>query len=366
MLAGIGASAALWSAGVFGAPLWAALPLIGGLAGYAFELRRTNKANLAIGEEVNDALRDLARDDAESRHEVIEHHRRQREWTRLMEEQVAERTTALDAVLEQIQALQAARSTAILGHSHDLKGPFAVLYSGCELLYEQRDRLEAEARSIVEDHMGAAGQARALLDRLMELARSGNEALKLTPVMLEVEPLVEILRRRVRAFALGRDIRVSSFATREAPPRIETDRLLFDRVVDNLLTNAAKYTERGSIVVELDGKPGFLTIKVSDTGRGIAPEEIARIFSPRGSDPQRRSEGSHGVGLSVVVQLMAQIGGELEVMSLPGKGTTFWAHFPVAMAADQRPRDRTKDGRRFSPEEMMGTVVKIRPPRSAP
>ena len=143
----------------------------------------------------------------------------------------------------------------------------------------------------------------------------------------------------------------SGLASRETPPRIETDLLLFDRVIDNLLTNAAKYTERGSIVIELDGKPGFLTVKVSDTGRGIEEDDVRKIFEPGGSVKETRAKYSHGVGLSVVVRLLAQIGGKLEVMSLPGMGTTFWAHFPVeiskasekAAPEDERVRDDDPD-----------------------
>jgi two-component system sensor histidine kinase EvgS len=133
----------------------------------------------------------------------------------------------------------------------------------------------------------------------------------------------------MRALVLGRDIRVSVFKTREAPEQIHIDTLVFERVIDNLFTNAAKYTERGSIVVELDGIPGFLTLKVSDTGCGIEEADIAHIFRPEGSAPERRSSHSLGIGLSVVIRLLQQIGGRLEVMSKPAQGTTFWAHFPI-------------------------------------
>jgi signal transduction histidine kinase len=112
---------------------------------------------------------------------------------------------------------------------------------------------------------------------------------------------------------------------------------VFDRVVDNLLTNAAKYTDRGSIVVEVGGVPGFLTIKVSDTGKGIESTDIERIFQAEGSDQSKRAPHSFGVGLSVVVQLLAQIGGRLDVMSKPHSGTTFWAHFPVEAQTPVRP-----------------------------
>jgi signal transduction histidine kinase len=167
-----------------------------------------------------------------------------------------------------------------------------------------------------------------LLSGLIRSASSDPQLIEVNPEPVEVQPLVERLRRRLRALVHGRDIRVSVFRTREAPDAIECDQLILDRVLDNLLTNAAKYTETGSIVVEVGGTPGFLTVKVSDTGRGIDEDKIQSIFRPAATPPADRAPRSFGVGLSVVVQLLDQIGGRIEVMSRAGRGTTFWAHFP--------------------------------------
>src|SRR6185369_5160266 len=146
-------------------------------------------------------------------------------------------------------------------------------------------------------------------------AASASDLLELMPQMLETWPLVDELRARLRALAHLPEVRVSVFAAREAPERIRTDVALFNRIVDNLLVNAASQTERGSIIVEVSGTPGFLTIKVSDTGPGLTEANLSRMFRPL----QRTVVGpSAGAGLSVVVQLLALIGGKLEVMSTPG------------------------------------------------
>jgi len=189
-----------------------------------------------------------------------------------------------------------------------------------------------------------------MLSRLMEVATHDPGFVKLTPKPVVIQPLAEVFRRRLRALVHGRDIKVTVFCTREAPDEIIVDPLVFDRVVDNLLTNAAKYTDRGSIVLELSGTPssavtvpgadngagGFLTLKLSDTGQGIAASQVDRIFRPRpASEPS--GPNSYGIGLSSVVRLLAQIGGRLDVMSKPDLGTTFWAHFPVAPAIEKKP-----------------------------
>jgi signal transduction histidine kinase len=190
------------------------------------------------------------------------------------------------------------------------------------------------------------------------MVKSGSGIVAVKPELIQTSQLVDPLRRRLAAYALGKHISTNVFATREAPPVIEMDRVVLDRVADNLLTNAVKYTEKGNVLVEIDGKPGFLTIKVSDTGRGIEEEEKARIFLPEGSDALRRAERSHGVGLSGVARLMNLVGGKIEVMSLAGKGTTFWVHFPVRM---RRP-DEKSTRPSVAPEavDIVGKVVTFR------
>jgi len=360
LLAGVAAATGLWLAGVSTIPVWALIPLLGGLVGYVFELRRTNKANLKIGDEINDALRELARDDAEARREIVDFHKREREWAQKMEQQVAERTATLQDVLDQVKRMHEEKRSVIHGFSHDLKNPFASVYGNIDYLMSFRERLPLDLREVVEDQALAASRMKQMLEDLVSLASTEAGLIRVKPERMDVPPLVDVLRRRARAFAHDRDIRVSVLSTREAPPTIITDRLVFDRVTDNLLTNATKYTERGSIVVELDGKPGFLTIKVSDTGRGIDPHEIERIFKPEGSDPKRREDGSHGVGLSVVVQLLGQIGGKLEVKSIPGRGTTFWAHFPEVLDEPDKVSGAATVKPRPSAEELIGQVVNIR------
>lgn len=350
---------------ISGSALWGSLPIIGALLGYAVSLKRMNDGNFEVSEEITEELRKHVRDNVEVRQEIEAANLRQREWSRLMEEQVAERTEALENVVQDINRMQAEQNNAIRGYSHDLKNPFFILSMITETLTNMQDKMSDEAWVLVMEQVDAVTRIQRMLDNLVAAATRKSGMIRLTIEQLSVGPLVEILRRRLKAFVHGRDIRVSVFSNREAPNAIETDRLLFDRVVDNLLTNAAKYTSKGSIVVEIDGKPGFLTLKVSDTGRGIDEANLSRIFMPGGSSPERREKWSHGVGLSVVVRLLAQIGGKLDVMSLPGKGTTFWAHFPTALQMEDETQMKKPRISKLTPEDLFLRVVKVRKPENS-
>jgi signal transduction histidine kinase len=360
--AGIGAAAALavLGSGMVLPAVKLALPALGAAVGYILDLRRTNRLNLFLGEEINGALRQLAQEDAEARRELLAIAQRQQEWVSLMEAQVADRTAVLENVVERIHKVQEQRTVTIRGFSHDLRNPLSVLRAETLLLRSAQDALGPDGAAIVDDHEHAVEQMEHLLGELMDVANAENKRTRTTSETVEIEALTERLRRRLRALVHGREIRTSVFRTREAPATIVTDVLLLDRVLDNLLTNAAKYTERGSILLEVGGTPGFLTIKVSDTGRGIEEDRLSRIFAPGGSDAATRAPRSFGVGLSVVLRLLAQIGGRLEVMSRVGQGTTFWAHFPERTAAQAGQLDEGHDEAPATHRALMERVVTIR------
>jgi len=335
----------------------AALPLLGGSIGFAIEQQRTGRANLDVGEEQNAALRAIAEEENEARRELLAMHQRQRDWTRLLEEDAVERAAGIQAVVDGIHRTQEARDRQLRGFSHDLRSPLSVIQLGTQYLSRTMRSQEQGTRDVIIELEHAVDRMQRMLEELMEAASAAAHVSQIAPERLEVEALTDRLRRRLRAIVYGRDIRVTVFRTREAPDSIEADPLLLDRITDNLLSNAAKYTERGSIVIEVDGVPDFVVLKISDSGRGIAPEEIERAFQPGGSDKNNRAADSYGLGLSVVVQLLAQIGGRLEVMSKPDVGTTFWVHVPVRARAISTPPPRREPERL---DDLVQRVVTIR------
>lgn len=342
----------------------AAFALLGLAIGHALELSRTDRSNLRVGGEINGALKALATEEGEARREILELHRRQRDWSRMLEEQTNEHAAAFERLIAGVRQSQQERESTLRGFSHDLKSPLTVLFSNGELLREAR--LGAEIDDVLDENDAALRRMAELLDELVRVATSRIHKHQIAAQPMPTSEVTDTLRRRLRALVHGRDIKTSAFRTREAPDAIRTDVQVFDRVMDNLLTNAAKYTERGSIVVELDGTPDSLVIKISDTGRGIAPEDLERTFRPGGSDESTRAKGSHGVGLSVAVGLLAQVGGRMEVMSKPASGTTFWVHFPLDLPTPDEPASGQSSERRVETfDATLGRVLTIRRMKTA-
>ena len=297
--------------------------LCGGLFGYALELRRSHRANLAMGNDAIDALRELSHEEAEARLEIVGLHDRQRRWLGLIEQQLRERSSSMNEMVDQVRRAGEDRTRALRGMSHDLRNPLMVLMTGITVLEQG-----GADRSVTEPMYESIERMTRLLEDMV--GRLGADLdVSWTHESLDVAALPAKLSARMRALVFGRDVHVEVSHLPGAPSTIRCDPMLFDRVVDNLFTNAAKYTESGSVEIVIGGTPERLTVEVSDTGRGIAPDELERIFEPGGSRQSSRKSGSLGVGLSVVVDLLAGIGGSLEVMSEPTVGTSFSAHFPV-------------------------------------
>jgi signal transduction histidine kinase len=292
----------------------------------------------------------------EARRELAALRERERQWGALVQGRSGERTSALDLARDGARDPQQDRTSALLGFSHDLRGPLQVVQFGADVV-RARCPGDAYLTGVVADMDRALQQMRRMLTDLVETAANRRATFHFASQRLDVPELAERLRRRLRALVHGRDIRTNVFVTRDAPDAIEIDPLLMDRIVDNLFTNAAKYTERGSIAVELHGMPEILVLQVTDTGCGIDPDAMGRIFEPGGSRLDARRGDSFGVGLSVVIRLLEQIGGHLEVMSKPGEGTTFWVHLPVRAQIDEHASGMRP---RTSGEVTMSPVVRIR------
>ncbi|MCC6810162.1 MAG: hypothetical protein IT381_22215 [Deltaproteobacteria bacterium] len=319
---------------------WAAIPLaelvllppLAAVLVHIVFLYRTVATNRAVELSIVSALESVVAEESAARTELLRLSETQRDWVRFLEEERAARLSAIRDVTAHFRDIESSRTAVLRGVSHDLRNPLQVIEASINFLRERFRPEDRDSVGAVDDIVWAAQQmGRLLADLNRTMAPSSTTTIR-PPEKLVVSELTERVRRRLFALVHGKDIRVSAFHTREAPVSIQLDPVIFDRLLDNLLTNAVKYTNRGSILVEFDGSPGFLVAKVSDTGRGIAHEDLERSFTAGGSREDRRASNSLGVGLSVVVQLLAEIGGRLEVMSKPDVGTTFWLHLPVQYA----------------------------------
>lgn len=211
--------------------------------------------------------------------------------------------------------------------SHELRGALVGVFTRIDALQEG---LVEDERTTFAQLERDARRLRRLVCDVHRLTEAQRPALFLDTVPIALDDLV---RDRVAAHEDQFRARSIALACATAPARVVGDPERLAQVLDNLLSNALRYTDPGGrVVVRLDARGGDAVIAVADSGIGIAPEYLARVFDRFWRAPgsrARAAEGS-GVGLAVVSELVRAHGGTVEVSSRPGDGTSFWVRLPRA------------------------------------
>jgi PAS domain S-box-containing protein len=219
--------------------------------------------------------------------------------------------------------------------SHELRTPLTVI-SGClSTVLSEWERLPSgEVQQLLRDAVLESESLSYLVENLLELARVQAQQLALYPEPTDVKTLVRGTLTKVKRQAPSHQ-----FATSipDGLQSINVDPLRIERILYNLLENAAKYSPPGSqIKVSVRVEPERLVIGVSDQGRGLSPSEQARIFSAFQRLENSRPDQVKGAGLGLLVckRLVEAHGGEIWVKSKKGKGSTFFFTLPYGKSTD--------------------------------
>lgn len=222
--------------------------------------------------------------------------------------------------------------------SHELRSPLAPISSAVQLLSLQKNenKIQQEARQIIERQVR---QLKHLVDDLLEISRITSGRVVLRQERITVSAIVEWAVEAVQPLVkeLHHELNVSM------PPEpiwLNADAARLEQVLVNLLTNAAKYTDKGGrikLTAQQEGNTAVL--RVSDTGIGISTELLPNIFDlfTQAERSLDRSQGGLGIGLSLVRQLVELHKGTVEAHSILGKGSEFIVRLPVMPAPLQLP-----------------------------
>jgi signal transduction histidine kinase/CheY-like chemotaxis protein len=258
---------------------------------------------------------------------------------RLLEEIDAHRRTdaALQSAKDQADSASQAKTRYVAGMTHELRSPLNSILGYTQILLKNAQIDDAMRETLSTMHH--SGQhMRALIDGSLELARIEAGRLRLDPVPLPLAELLEDVEGMLRPQAESKGLDFSLQMLGTAPTYVRADAKRLRQILINLLANAVRFTERGSIVLRLDFRQHVTRIDVIDTGIGIATQDQERIFLPfeRGSAGRRASESGTGLGLTITNLLTQLMGGELTVSSVAGRGSTFSVRLYLpGIASDQ-------------------------------
>lgn len=222
------------------------------------------------------------------------------------------------------------KSQFLANVTHELRSPVNAIITLAELM-----RCAAESGYVgqVRDRltllMSSATSLRSIITNMLDLSKIEAGRMNVTIEEADLVPILQEVAETTRVLLGGRPVDVIVSTTGRAI-EIRTDPVKLRQIVLNLASNAAKFTESGRIVIQQTMSANELTIAVSDTGIGIRPEDLAKLFVAfsQVEDAHTRSHEGTGLGLAITRELLHLIGGSVEVESTPGQGSTFTIHLP--------------------------------------
>lgn len=230
---------------------------------------------------------------------------------------------------EQLVQTDKQKERFLISTSHELRTPLHGMISIAETEYDKRRTACPEEESGDLELLVRIGrQMSQLLDDLMDLTLLRENRMVLHPVPLSVYTIAAGVADMLRYLTEGRNLTLHVSAS-EALPSVWADEKRLIQILFNLIHNAVKFTESGSIRISAEEADGQLLISVADSGEGIALEELSRIFQPY-EQAGGQDRGGLGLGLSITRQLVELHGGRLTVESRPGEGSIFRFSLPLA------------------------------------
>jgi len=219
--------------------------------------------------------------------------------------------------------------------SHELRTPLTVIGGCLSTLLTEWNRLSpSEVQQLLKDALLESESLSHLIENLLELSRAQAQQLALYSELIDVESLVRETIHKVKRQAPSHRF-VTSISSE--PMLMHADPLRIERILYNLLDNAAKYSPPGSqIKVSAKAEPERLVVGVSDRGKGLSSSEQARIFGPFQRLENSRPDQARGAGLGLMVcrRLVEAHGGEIWVESKKGRGSTFFFSLPRRKGTD--------------------------------
>lgn len=234
--------------------------------------------------------------------------------------------------------------------SHELRTPLNAISGHTQLLLRQPDN---GFRNSLQQILGASNQLEGLIHNVLEMAQLEKGTVRLEKKAESLPGLIGLVASMAEPEAARKGLGMVVNIDPSLPELLELDRVRLMQVLSNILGNAVRYSDAGTIRIDVStgesgGPEGSIMVQfsVEDQGTGIRPESLVTIFEPfvQASRRPQQGSGSVGLGLSISRELVRSMGGELKVESEPGIGSRFYFSLPLFPALSAERKAETEDG----------------------
>ena len=243
-----------------------------------------------------------------------------------------DRQRILEAKTETERIMQQ-RERLLLTITHDIKAPAASIAGFIDLLSEYVDR--PKAVGYLQSISGSANHLLQLVSALLDYHKLESGKAERHEVSFQPTALVSECVAQMQPLAMAKQLRLATDINVAEDMFCRSDAFRIKQIVNNLVSNAIKYTDEGEVRVGITVLNGWMTLSVSDTGCGMTPEELQSVFNAFTRLPGAQGKEGVGLGLTITREIVTLLGGRINVTSAKGKGTTFRVCLPVKVVANQ-------------------------------
>ncbi len=251
-----------------------------------------------------------------------------------LEREVEKRTRELRKAYEELKVLDKMKDEFISITSHELRTPMTAIQGYLWMLSEKGGELNEKQKRYLGKAQKGSERMVSLINDMLDVSRIEQERVELEIKPLELVPMIGGVMEELREQAQKKKLKLEFLSVREKIPKVKADADKVRRVLMNLLDNAIKFTNKGSVTIDAYQKGKFVQVNVTDTGRGIRKEDIPRLFKKFGrletSFVTAAEAGGTGLGLYISRALVERMRGKISVQSEVGKGSTFSFTLPLA------------------------------------